>query len=126
MNMLTSTRQEADVAKAQRRRVFPVKPRQKREKGITKRGFSFRAADDLAAWIDEMVAAGHEKSELIETAVRVGRDVAKRIGDRWFEIEYRARKKNLEPGEMLAELALMTIAAEEAGTAPKSPKKNGP
>lgn len=110
------------MAKAPRKPVFSPKSGKKREKGVAKPAVSFRSPEDVVSWLDEMEATNHDRTEVIVTALRVGRDVAKRIGDKWYEIEYRAKRKSLQPGEMLAELALTAIEAEHA-TTPKPPKK---
>jgi hypothetical protein len=70
-----------------------------------------------------MEAAGHDKTEIIVTALRVGRDVSERIGERWYEVEYRAKRNGVEPGAMLADLALTAIELESASPHPAKPKK---
>ncbi len=123
MGMATSTRQEAEVPKGLRKRVFPPKTGKKRERGAPKPGISFRSPEDVVAWLAKMELAGHDRTEVIVTALRVGRDVAERIGDRWYEIEYRARRKGIEPGGMLAELALAAIEAEQSSVHQPKTKK---
>jgi hypothetical protein len=118
----TSTKREAVVPKNhnQRRRVFS-KLAKKREKGAPKPGISFRSPEDVVEWLERMKSEGHDQTDVIVTALRVSRDVASRIGDRWYEIEYRAQKRRMEPGEMLAELALAAITAEDRVAFVESP-----
>jgi hypothetical protein len=104
----------------QRRRVFQKLPKRRGEGG-PKPGVSFRCPEDVVAWLEKMKGEGHDQTDVIVTALRVSRDVAGRIGDRWYEIEYRAKKRGAEPGEMLADLALTAIAAEEKPVAGAQP-----
>lgn len=113
------------MTKGYRKPVFSPKTGKGREKGAPKPSVSFRSPEDLVQWIKKMEESGFDKTDLIVTALRVGRDVASRIGDKWFEIEYRAKRKGVAPGAMLAELALAAIATEdeEHPSPPASPPK---
>jgi len=110
------------VQKILRKRVFPIKPGKKRQRGVQKPGVGFRAPDDIVEWLAELEQAGADKTEAIVTSLRLGREVAKRIGDKWYEVEYRAKRQGVEPGTMLADLALAAIASDGI-PAPKPPKK---
>lgn len=110
------------MPKVLRKPVFSPKSGKKREKGVAKPAVSFRSPEDVIEWLKSLEAKGHDRTDVIVTALRVGRDVSARIGDKWYEVEYRAKREGVEPGEMLAQLALVAIAAENA-TPPKPSKK---
>jgi hypothetical protein len=110
------------VARGQKKRVFPLKTGKKRQKGKKKPTVGFRAPDDVAEWLKKMDADQVDKTEAMVTAVRLLRDVYERMNERWYEIEYRAKRKGLQPGAMLAELALSAIEAEEAAAAKPAKK----
>jgi len=101
--------------------VFSSKPGQKREKG-GKPTVGFRIPPDLVEWLEQLKAKGADQTEVLVAALRVSRDVASVIESQWFEIEYRAKKKGIEPGQMLAELALAAMAAERNGGALPAPE----
>lgn len=98
-------------------RVFTPKQPKKKE-GDPKPVIGFRCPVDVLEWLRKLKQEGHDQSQTIVTALRVGRDVATRIGDKWFEVEYRALRRDIPPGVMLAELALAAITAERNGGAP--------
>lgn len=110
------------MTKVPRKRVFPIKPGKTRQRGVKKPSVGFRAPDDIVTWLEELQQSGADKTEAIVTSLRLGREVAKRMGDKWYEVEYRARRNSLEPGAMLADLAMAAIAAEIAAP-PKTHKK---
>lgn len=110
------------MSKDLRKRVFPTKPGKRREKGVTKPTVGFRAPDDIVAWLEGLRTAGADRTETIITSLRLARAVAEAFGDRWFEVEYRAKREHKEAGAMVAELALRALMAEISAPA-KPPKK---
>lgn len=102
--------------------MFPTKPGKRREKGVHKPSVGFRAPDDIVEWLDQLKAAGADRAEAIITSLRLAKEIHARFADKWFEIEYRAKRKGVEPGAMLAELAEAALEAENSASA-KTPKK---
>lgn len=120
--MFAITKVEEDVRKDPRKRVFPTKPGRKREKGVQKPTVGFRAPSDIVDWLEKLSDGGADRTETIIMSLRLTREISERFADKWFEIEYRAKREKMEPGAMLAELAMRALEAENSGPA-KAPKK---
>ncbi len=91
--------------------------------GAKKRVVTFKPDEDVAEYIDAMVASEDSQTEVIQTSIRIVRDLAAGLGvERWAELVKRATVGAVTEGVIAAELLALALDADRL-TGHEPPKK---
>jgi hypothetical protein len=101
--------------------MIPTQPPKKKQKGVQKRVMTLRLPQDVDVYVSSLVQKGAFQTEAVIKCIRIARDAAEGMGNLWWEVERRANVGGTTPGAVLGQLALASMASEEASQRPKKP-----